>query len=168
MRIISSSLTHCYLQSDHSGTQRYKFSTREKPPTSTIIATTPTPQPPTPTNPATTLPERFLAAQEGVAKQYDLAIEQVVLISYLSVEWPNSCLWENRPGNACMDVITPGYELIFETPMEMWKYTRTQMAPYSASLPRPAALKGECWWVQPVQDQFARRRIAQINHTRDF
>ncbi len=86
-------------------------------PTSTIA------QPPTTTEPASAetlppviLPERFVDAHEGVVRQYDLKPELVRLISQTAVEWPDSCLGVHRSGIQCMMVITPGYQLIFDTP----------------------------------------------------
>ncbi len=85
-------------------------------PTSTITVLPPTLPATTETLPPAILPERFVDAHEGVVLQYGLKPEQVRLILQTAVEWPDSCLGVNRSGIQCMMVITPGYQLIFDTP----------------------------------------------------
>ena len=92
-------------------------------PSSTNAAPTPTvPTPadtvpsPTETLPPVILPERFVDAHQGVVQKYNLQPEQVRLVSQTYVDWPDSCLGVQRSGIQCMMVITPGYQLIFDTP----------------------------------------------------
>ncbi len=85
-------------------------------PTPTLPLPLPTEPAPTDTLPPVILPELFVDAHEGVVRRYGLQPEQVRLISQTAVEWPDSCLGVHRSGIACMDVITPGFQLFFDTP----------------------------------------------------
>lgn len=51
---------------------------------------------------------QFAAAELGM----DAASIQVVSVE--SVEWRNSCLGVDKPGEMCMDVITPGYRVVLD------------------------------------------------------
>ncbi|HSN75325.1 MAG TPA: hypothetical protein VL334_09620, partial [Anaerolineae bacterium] len=51
---------------------------------------------------------QFAAAELGV----DPASVQVIRVD--AVEWRNSCLGVDKPGEMCMDVITPGYRVLLE------------------------------------------------------
>lgn len=101
----------------------------------TILApsSSPTPEEGTPTGEATTtgtplpssesstpqvtqIPQKFLPIIEKLASSYDLTPDKITLVSIEAVDWSDSCLGVNRPGIACLEVITPGYRLIFETP----------------------------------------------------
>jgi hypothetical protein len=63
--------------------------------------------------PAGEKPLVFQRAQNALAEALDLPPEQVQLIAHEPVDWPDSCLGAPRPGEACAEVITPGYEAVF-------------------------------------------------------
>ena len=78
-------------------------------PEATLPAPTPSPGP-------TQIPEKFLPIRDEIAKTYGLSADQVLLTTYEDIEWSDSCLGIEQPGMACIDVITPGYRLVFNTP----------------------------------------------------
>jgi hypothetical protein len=51
--------------------------------------------------------------RELLAKELNLPLEQITLISWQAVTWRDSCLGVHRPREACLTVITPGYTLKF-------------------------------------------------------
>ena len=79
-------------------------------------------RPPTNTPPNTlpstpgAVPEPFQPAQAYLADQLGLAQQQVKLKSSEPEQWPDSCLGLAKPGEMCLQVITPGYRAIFDTP----------------------------------------------------
>ncbi len=76
----------------------------------------PTPTVLTPVPEASPIPDQFIAVRDDIVRTYGFGVDQVVLVSIEEVEWRNSCLGVDEPGMACLDVITPGYLLFFDTP----------------------------------------------------
>lgn len=74
------------------------------------------PVPETPKLRVTQMPEKFPPVIGVLAASYGLSSNEIALVSIEAMDWSNSCLGIERPGIACLDVITPGYRLIFTTP----------------------------------------------------
>jgi len=92
-------------------------------PTSTPSASVPTPVPaltraPQATKPPASseiLPFTIDAIREYLASQLTLPAEQVTLSNWQPVEWRDACLGVHKPKEMCLDVITPGFTLKFQT-----------------------------------------------------
>lgn len=65
-------------------------------------------------NPAVEAAIKTLVEQEGVAE------ESVTVIDVTAVEWRNSCLGCEKPGQYCLMVITPGYRIILKSGAETY------------------------------------------------
>ena len=72
-----------------------------------------------------TLPSEVLATVEmapiftadllsALGAELQLSPQDIRLLSFEAVDWPNSCLGVERKGVMCLDVITPGYLFVFE------------------------------------------------------
>ncbi len=60
-------------------------------------------------------PETLIqAAGEALAKVLGLKLADIKFVSAQLVQWPNSCLGMALPGEACAEVITPGYLIVLE------------------------------------------------------
>lgn len=59
-------------------------------------------------------PKAVLDAQRWLATQLSAAIEQVQIIDVEQAEWTDSCLGLGRANESCLQVITPGWRVIFE------------------------------------------------------
>ncbi|MGH2521529.1 MAG: hypothetical protein ACRDH2_03400 [Anaerolineales bacterium] len=59
-----------------------------------------------------TYPEAVLAAIRTLADATGISAEQISVVSFEAVQWPNSCLGITQAGIACMQVITPGYRIV--------------------------------------------------------
>jgi hypothetical protein len=70
----------------------------------------------TPTEAPAQMPDQFASIINELAASYSVSEKDVTLISYEEVDWSDSCLGVYRPGIACLDVITPGYRIILNTP----------------------------------------------------
>jgi len=55
------------------------------------------------------------AAIKLVAEQLEVAVEDVTMVKAEAVEWRNSCLGCQAPGQMCLTVITPGYLVVLES-----------------------------------------------------
>jgi hypothetical protein len=75
-------------------------------------------QPPTPTD----LPDAVEAAAAYVAAELGAPADDVSVVSYETVDWPSSALGCPQPGEAYLQVITPGYRVVVsvaEEPIEV-------------------------------------------------
>ena len=59
-------------------------------------------------------PEAVLDAQQWLATQLSVAIEQVQIMDIEQAEWTDSCLGLGKPNEGCAQVITPGWRAVFE------------------------------------------------------
>jgi hypothetical protein len=59
------------------------------------------------------LPGAVLEAQNWLAEQLDVAVEQVEVVSFDQMEWTDSCLGLGGPAESCLQAITPGYQVTF-------------------------------------------------------
>jgi hypothetical protein len=68
------------------------------------------------------LPAALLVARQALMQQTGLPLEQITLVSFEAVEWTDSCLGIVTPGVGCLDVMTPGYRIIFEANGGQYEY----------------------------------------------
>jgi hypothetical protein len=59
-------------------------------------------------------PAAVLEAASALAAQVGVPVQQVEIIDFNYVEWPDSCLGAAEPDEACLQVITPGYQVILQ------------------------------------------------------
>jgi hypothetical protein len=70
-------------------------------------------QPPA-VRPPDVAPEAVIEAMSALAAQVGVPVQQVQLVEFTHREWPDSCLGAADPNEACLQVITPGYQVILE------------------------------------------------------
>lgn len=94
-----------------------------EPATATPLPPTATPELATVTPSAPTALPQLEGSAAIAAKALDFAAQelsvdaaQLQLVSMEEVEWRNSCLGVNKPGEMCLDVITPGYRIVLALP----------------------------------------------------
>lgn len=75
----------------------------------------------TPT-PVAEQPEAVDAAKAALSQELGLPVDQIETVSFGRVEWPNACLGLERGGEACAQVITPGYEVILRAEGQEYIY----------------------------------------------
>jgi len=74
-------------------------------------------QTPSSGTPAATLdlpPQVVLDAQQWLATQLNMAVEQLQIVEMEQAEWTDSCLGLGRLNESCAQVITPGWRVVFE------------------------------------------------------
>jgi hypothetical protein len=59
-------------------------------------------------------PKAVLDAQQWLATQLSLAVEQVQITTVEQAEWTDSCLGLGRLNESCAQVVTPGWRVVFE------------------------------------------------------
>lgn len=94
-----------------------------EPATATPPPPTATPQLATAVPAVPTAPPQLEGSAAIAAKALDFAAQelsvnatQLQLVSMEEVEWRNSCLGVDKPGEMCLDVITPGYRIVLALP----------------------------------------------------
>lgn len=60
------------------------------------------------------VPQAVLAVRDAFAQSLNLASSEVPIVSFQSVEWPDSCLGAAAADEMCAMMITPGYEIVVE------------------------------------------------------
>ena len=58
--------------------------------------------------------EAVLQAQQMLADQLGVQVENIEIVSADQVEWPNACLGLGEEGEVCADVVTPGWDITFD------------------------------------------------------
>jgi glucose/arabinose dehydrogenase len=63
------------------------------------------------------------AARRDLAERLDVPVESVLAVSLTARQWPDSCLGAAEPGEACAQVITPGYQVTLRAADVLGTYT---------------------------------------------
>lgn len=59
-------------------------------------------------------PEAVARARDFLAAELNIAVEEVIVVSFEFVEWPDSCLGAAGLDEMCAQVITPGYRVLLQ------------------------------------------------------
>lgn len=82
---------------------------------------------PIPSGPGSANPNKVVQkARKWLADYLNVPVGHVKVISVERAEWPDSCLGLPEPGEVCLTVITPGYEIIFDVRGQKYE-VRTDM-----------------------------------------
>lgn len=60
-------------------------------------------------------PEAVLTAQQWLASQLNTAADQIRIVEVEQAEWTDSCLGLGRLDESCLQAITPGWRVVFES-----------------------------------------------------
>jgi hypothetical protein len=74
-------------------------------PTLTPLPATPAPQP---------LPPAIVNVKNFLAEKLGVKVADIKVISFVAVDWPDSCLGINTPGIMCAMHVTPGYKVFLQ------------------------------------------------------
>jgi hypothetical protein len=80
-----------------------------------------------PVLPVEDFPAAVIAARQALANRLGVSVDQIDVVSYTQVDWPDGCLGLGGPAEACLAVITPGYDVRLEVDGELYAY-RTDLA----------------------------------------
>lgn len=130
------------------------------PPTATSVPLTPTALPPTPTATPAPIPEPPEALQATLwqlAGQFRVSMDQVRLLRWEQVDWPDGCLGIPMR-DACTQAIVPGYRMVVEVAGQEYEYrsTLTDARPYRLLLaagPNPGIEEPALVWEGQVEDR---------------
>lgn len=96
------------------------------------------------------LPGAVLSARQTLAQQIQADIEDIQVVSFEAVEWPDGCLGVHRRGMMCIQVITPGYRVVFEAGGKQYEYHTDEAggSVVQAAAPLPLSLEEVVIWEQ--------------------
>lgn len=78
------------------------------PPAPTVVPTTPA----TPVEATGSYPPAVVAAVQTLAKRLNIPQSEIKVSGFEAVDWPDACLGVIVPGEACAQVVTPGYKVL--------------------------------------------------------
>lgn len=67
-------------------------------------------------------PEAALAAQEALSAMAGASIEEIEILEWERMEWPDACLGLAEPEEVCAQVITPGWRVVMEVNGEQYVF----------------------------------------------
>jgi len=96
------------------------------------------------------LPKAVLNAREVLAQQIQMDLEDIQVVSFEAVEWPDGCLGVHKRGMMCIQVITPGYRVVFEAGGEQYEFHTDAEggSVVQAAAPLPRSLEEAVVWEQ--------------------
>jgi hypothetical protein len=59
-------------------------------------------------------PQAVLEAATWLSQELGISVENVEIVEFEQVEWPDACLGVPQEGQACAQVITPGFRVTLE------------------------------------------------------
>jgi Flp pilus assembly protein CpaB len=70
----------------------------------------------------TQIPSPVLAARADLARRLNVTPDSIRIQTIEEREWPDACLGLARSGEACAQVITPGYRAVFASDGQTYEY----------------------------------------------
>lgn len=64
--------------------------------------------------PADLPPQAVLEAANQLSEELGVSIEEIEIVEFEQVEWPDACVGILQEGQACAQVITPGFRVVLE------------------------------------------------------
>ncbi len=74
------------------------------------------------TPPIQTLPGAVEAVQQVMAKRLGIDSQEVEILLYENVDWPDACLGVQNPEQICAQVITPGYRILIQEKDQIYEF----------------------------------------------
>lgn len=67
-------------------------------------------------------PYAAFAAEQKLAEELSIPVEEIVLVSYERVEWADACLEFAEADEMCAQVITPGWRVVLEAGGQQYEF----------------------------------------------
>lgn len=67
-----------------------------------------------------------IEATTRLSQELNVAIEEVEVAEFEQVEWPDACLGIPAEGQACAQVITPGFRVVLEVDGQLYEFRSNQ------------------------------------------
>lgn len=80
-------------------------------------------------------------AMQFLAQELKVPLDAITLQDIKEVDWPDSCLGVARKGQLCMQVITPGYRILFNAGQKTYEVHTDRAGGAIVLAPEPAAIE---------------------------
>jgi hypothetical protein len=67
-------------------------------------------------------PYAAAAAEQQLGQELDLPVDEIDLVSFERVEWPDACLGLAEPGELCAEVLTPGWRVTLNAQGQQYEF----------------------------------------------
>ena len=67
-------------------------------------------------------PQAVLAAANQLSEELGVSVEEIEIVEFEQVEWPDACLGIPQEGQACAQVITPGFRVELEVNGQQYEF----------------------------------------------
>lgn len=103
-----------------------------------LAACSPTnmPDPGNATLPADVPPQAVMEAVNRLSEQLGVSVEDIEIREFEQVEWPDACLGIPQEGQACAQVVTPGFRVALEVNGEQYEFRSDQDGTLIVQTPR--------------------------------
>jgi hypothetical protein len=71
-------------------------------------------------------PQAVLAAQQMLSEEVNVSFSEIEIVDYEQVDWPDACLGVPEEGQACAQVITPGFRVVLEVNGQQYEFRTDQ------------------------------------------
>jgi hypothetical protein len=67
-----------------------------------------------------------IAAEKELSNSLGVPVNEIDLVSYERAEWPDSCLGLAKPGEQCLQAITPGWRVVLSAKGQQYVFRTDQ------------------------------------------
>ena len=67
-------------------------------------------------------PTAAVKAAEDLSRQLGVPVSEISFLKIEQVDWPDGCLGVHQPDQMCVQMITPGYQVILEVEGQQYEY----------------------------------------------
>jgi hypothetical protein len=67
-------------------------------------------------------PQAVLEAANRLSEELGISVEEIEIVEFEQVEWPDACLGIPQEGQACAQVITPGFRVELEVNGQQYEF----------------------------------------------
>ncbi|HWQ84196.1 MAG TPA: hypothetical protein VN363_06490 [Anaerolineales bacterium] len=67
-------------------------------------------------------PEAVLQTVERLSQELGVAVEEIEIVEFEQVEWPDACLGFPQEGQACAQVVTPGFRVLLAVGDQQYEF----------------------------------------------
>jgi hypothetical protein len=71
-------------------------------------------------------PQAVLEAVDRLSQELGVTVEEIEIVEFEQVEWPDACLGVPQEGQACAQVITPGFRVVLEANGQQYEFRSDQ------------------------------------------
>jgi hypothetical protein len=80
-------------------------------------------------------PQVVQEAIDRLSQELGVTVEEIEIVEFEQVEWPDACLGVPQEGQACAQVITPGFRVVLEVNGQQYEFHSDQEGAHILRVP---------------------------------